>query len=705
MEIGKRAGVAPRRKALPVVVGLILLVLMEGFFFRNVLFSNNLIGDAWDGRLTMLFTEHWFHVFRGEASVVDMGFFYPAQNTLAYSDMFLGFGIIHSLFRMAGLDIFLAYKATIICVHLIGTIATFILLYKCLGVDVLWSLFGTTTFSFSSTFALHIGHTQLAALSLVPLLAIFLVSYFKHMDRRKLRWVYALLAIAVLMLILYTAWYIFFFTVLFVVTGLIVGLCRLLMEKREYLRAILQTAKGMWVEIALYALIAVLLMVPFARLELPILKLSGGRSYGEVCGMLPEAIDYLNVSTNNWLLGPLIAASKIDERGYSFEVQQGFSIILVLVFLVVWLSYRRKRDSFGDSVLAVKREMMATLVMTVIVNCLLLLRLSANGVSLWWGVFHLFPGATSVRAVARYLMFLSLPLSVVTACMGEELSGKAKRERGGRYAIIMIALLGCAFIANIRTDGVMSAWNREGSRAFVESVPEPPADCEVFFLSDVIEGQSGPYYQVDAYQIADRFGIKTIHGYSGLEPQGWGPIWDVKGPMYRQAVSGWITRYHLENVYAYDEVKRTWTKYDLLAEADPVFDVANNEIPDFITGIWDYQPEGEYSWTDQDFSVTLRDEDITYKGLLVKVGTVLESYLQQQPDLKPECTLYVNGKSVGDIPVIDGTKEYRFAVDAAENDLYNIEIKTNCHFVPADIGQNGDTRDLSLQLYYLGAAS
>ena len=66
--------------------GIFILLGCEVFFFRNVLFSDRLLGDVWDGRLTMLFTEHWYHVFRGEAAIADMGFFYPAANTLAYSD-------------------------------------------------------------------------------------------------------------------------------------------------------------------------------------------------------------------------------------------------------------------------------------------------------------------------------------------------------------------------------------------------------------------------------------------------------------------------------------------------------------------------------------------------------------------------------------------------------------------------------------------
>lgn len=68
-----------------------ILILSEIFFFRNILFNNSLIGDRGDGRLTMLITEHWYRFLQGLEKINDLGIFYPAENTLACSDMFLGY--------------------------------------------------------------------------------------------------------------------------------------------------------------------------------------------------------------------------------------------------------------------------------------------------------------------------------------------------------------------------------------------------------------------------------------------------------------------------------------------------------------------------------------------------------------------------------------------------------------------------------------
>ena len=67
-------------------------------------------------------------------------------------------------------------------------------------------MFGTVMFSFSSTYAVHIYHTQLVSLSLIPLAAVFVISFYNNLKNRKMRNVYAFLFIITAEIILYTAW-------------------------------------------------------------------------------------------------------------------------------------------------------------------------------------------------------------------------------------------------------------------------------------------------------------------------------------------------------------------------------------------------------------------------------------------------------------------------------------------------------------------
>ena len=87
----------------------------------------------------------------------------------------------------------------------------------------------------------------------------------------------------------------------------------------------------------------------------------------------------------------------------------------------------------------------------------------------------------------------------------------------------------------------------------------------------------------------------------------------------------------------------------------------------------------------------------------LKIGTEKYSYIKQQPDLKPYVELYVNGKKVKELDVINGNAEYRINVDPSSDDIYNIQIKTNCYFVPKQVGISNDTRELSYTHYYIAA--
>ena len=161
----------------------VILIFCELFFFRKVIINNNLIGDRGDGRLTTIITEHWYNFFTGKEKFGELAMFYPISNVLSYSDLFFFYGIIHSCFRFLGMDMFNAYKYTLILIHLIGTVSMFYLLYKKLNLQIIWCLFGTIAFSFSSTYSLNLGHTQLGAYSMLPILMTLMICFFKNLKK------------------------------------------------------------------------------------------------------------------------------------------------------------------------------------------------------------------------------------------------------------------------------------------------------------------------------------------------------------------------------------------------------------------------------------------------------------------------------------------------------------------------------------------
>ncbi len=291
------------------------LILSEIFFFRNILFSNYLFGNNGDGRLTTVIVDHWYNFFSGYEKFGELSMFYPIKNVLAYSDMFLFFGLIHSFFRVLGMDMFNAYKYTLILTHIIGTISMFILLNKKFKLNKEWSLFGTIAFSFSSSYAQHLSHTQLMACSMLPILVILIINFIIFFDNKKRRRIYSFLLINWYILILYTAWYIAFFTALFSTIFLSIILLKWIIEKDEQMfKQIINSLHKIWKECLVYIIYISILMFPFIKLYLPVLKKNGGYNYGNSVLYMPELIDLINVGEHNLLFGNIIRKMKLSER-------------------------------------------------------------------------------------------------------------------------------------------------------------------------------------------------------------------------------------------------------------------------------------------------------------------------------------------------------------------------------------------------------
>ena len=200
--------ITAKRKYAEAAFALCVLVFCEFVFFRNALMSDALFGDIGDGRLTTLLTEHWWRFFTGKEKFTEIAMFYPCEEVFGYTDLFLGYGIVHSVFRLFGMDMYISYKWTLILIHMMGTISMYYLLKKTLNCSLLWSLFGTIAFCFSNNYAIRIGHTQLNAVAYLPLLLIFLVSFFRNYQNRRRRNLYSYAFVIWFVLLTYTSWYV-----------------------------------------------------------------------------------------------------------------------------------------------------------------------------------------------------------------------------------------------------------------------------------------------------------------------------------------------------------------------------------------------------------------------------------------------------------------------------------------------------------------
>lgn len=535
------------------------LIAMELIFLRGTLFNDQMYGDLGDGRLCALITERWYSVFSGKVHWSDSLMFYP-EPSLGYTDLFLGYGLIHSLFRLMGLDMYISFKLTIQLVHIFGVFSLFFLLKNKLKAEWCWSLMGTAAFSFCSSYMTEWGHPQLTCISMIPLLMIFIIGFFENYSRRTKRSLNALGIILTFVFVIYTAWYIAFFTVLFALLFTASAAVLFLRHGKNFYVAALRAFKANQpVDYIWYIALTVVLLIPFIKIYLPVIENLGGAKLGIVSYYLPEPIDFINVTSDNVLMGFWIKKLGLDIRGLSTERNIGISVFTLMMFFVSAVSaFKKCRESK-----AIRDILICAGEAAILLGMLFVVKLGSNGASLWYLIYWGIPGAGSLRAISRFVAYLVLPMSVVTAIS----LGRRERigERTGKdkaiYNTAVSLLTALIFISDMRFGGVPASWSSDGELAVMEMISAPPEDIECFYVTDTSgEVEEGYMYQIRAFEISIMHNIPTINGYSGKTPNNWG-MWDVYDPMYIANVDDWISRYGLKNVYLYNMHTNTWARH------------------------------------------------------------------------------------------------------------------------------------------------
>lgn len=512
------------------------------FFFRNVILTDGLFGDSGDGRLCTLITEHWWRVLTGKDAVTELNTFHPSSNEIGYTDMFLGFGIIHSVFRLFGIEMYRAFKYTILTLNLIGAIFTYLCLNRQLKLSKLWALFGTISFSFSLCVGSLINHPQLSFINIIPVTLFLLLSIWDKEEKTVKRELCIYILIILLALLAYSSWYIFFFTGLFLLLAFLLYFFLAFIKRENAIKRVWDQIKYRKLNIILYFIIFLLLLLPFFIIYLTAMSEGNGYSYGG--DAFPEIVDILGISKYGFITGYLYNALKLFERGYSNETEVGFSIITLTVFIVsLVIAYKRKEKI---------NEILFIVILTVIISIFLVLRLSSNGVSLWIAVYYLIPGAKAIRATGRFVFWLSFPLSIIASILGDKYLNRKT------LAISFILLL---WIFSISKNGVYSSFTIESEYNFLNSVEAAPESAEiVYIISPDGDLASLPMRHLDAMDIAYKYDLKTINGYSGLVTKEYEAVNNIFSKDYEENIMKRIEKYDLHNVYSYSLKDKRWRK-------------------------------------------------------------------------------------------------------------------------------------------------
>lgn len=533
---------------------IVFLIVLECVFFRSVLGIDSMFGDLGDGRLNNLFVEHWYRFFTGKEQFSDMRIMYPTENTLGFSDCMLGFGIPYSILRMLGVHMYPAFKCILIGCHCYGTIALLHFLHKNLKLNIPSALVGVVVFSFSNYYQLKVGHCQLFAVSLIPGFLILVYKFFESLSKTRLRRIYGVSCVLYLEWMLYTAYYPIFFLMFFILLFTIVVLSVFALRKVNLLGPTLQFIKANRGEVLGYAILGGAVAVPFLKVYLSSMRSFGSRSWGEVSSMLPSALDFVNVSNNNILYGKLFSNFYLTETTCGFPFVTFFFLIAITIFY--YNQYIRSSTVLRNNAaqLPDNTKLYVQTALSLSILLLMVLLLSDRGYSLWYFVYLLVPGASAVRAVSRYLLFLGLPAGILLAWFCGGFSEKKSALR--KTAVFLLAVF--LYVENM-TSFQLGGWSSTSQSNFIESVSAPPEDCEIMYL--LPDKKQSPYwkYQLDAWEIANMYDLKTINGYSGQLPPELNLTFTMSPGIYTIAVDQWCIRNGLNRgIYAYDEETDVW---------------------------------------------------------------------------------------------------------------------------------------------------
>ena len=288
---------------------------------------------------------------------------------------------------------------------------------------------------------------------------------------------------------------------------------------------------------------------------LPLLK-KGGYDFSNIKSIyIPKLIALINIGEDNWLLGNFIRYLQSLQKPTS-EWNMGFSLILLSTFIIFSIFYtNKKRKTTCEYIISY-------LMIAVLVGMLFSIKVSSTEISLWYFIYKLIPGASSVRAVSRYLLYLSFPMAILGSIGGNFLFNTYNFKNTNYKKYIPVCLFIFLWISNIRNEGVYSTWNSSFEKEYLSGVSKPDIQCKVFYMSNTNSEVPQYIYQLDAFEIANKFELKTINGYSGNSPDSWQDIWEVSNENYENGVSNWIVLNNLKNVCRYDVANNKWFIYN-----------------------------------------------------------------------------------------------------------------------------------------------
>ena len=537
-----------------------LAVLCFLFFYRGLILSgfDFLHGDAGDARLNILIADSWRDYMSGRLPFGQTRIFYPYEKAQGFTDLSLSLYLLEIPFRLLGMDEYRSAQLVYVFLFFLAVMTMFHLCRCILHFSFPISAFCALFAFLNHAFWVKQFHTQFYFLYLLPPLFICLFRYFQYWnddDKKVTRWCCIAGACLVFSCISYSNFYnAFFFVVWFLLYFAGYLLIRILDGERVWRNFTVHLP-----EVAAGVLFLLLLHLPFLWIYSLVLKSGYFRDWWVVMYGLPVLSDILNIGKDNLLWGQCYQHyfSGLHKNVYEFSYGlPPLTFLLVLFSAVLFFIWEQRKK-----ILPIWFVALAASLFVLYFLSLFSLKLYPQ-TSLWYFVWKFLPGGNALRACGRIYVFMMVPLTIF---LGGMLDYSLGNLRGSLRNILFGVIFFCIFLDNLSTLP-FSKWKYSDVCHQLEQIPVPPPDCRIFFLAPEQNSEKpvdASYFGLDAWQIASRFQLFTLNGYSGNFPHDWMNIFDITRPEYRIGISDWISRNKLVNVYQYDRVKKLWLRYDM----------------------------------------------------------------------------------------------------------------------------------------------
>lgn len=438
--------------------------------------------DLGDSRLVIFLLEHWNRVLTRSAEWASPPMFYPVKGVLGYSDMLFGMGVPYTLFRTLGLNLFEAANATVLVLLLLSYLCAYWLLRRMLKLSQLGSIVGAFFFAFAYPKFAQLPHLQLrfdffqplALGAIAPLVLEQRAMRLSELSKRTAAFA------GLVCLAASTAFYHAWFFVLLLGVSAIVAMSYQSARTMAAVR-LREARRILWIPL----LLCVVALTPFFAVYLPSMRLAIDRNWQNTVEYLPRPSSYLSLGPDHLLWGALDFNTSHDDV-YEIENRLGVGVAATSIALIgwAWALRHRLRSLRGRNRTSDIRSdaLSATLLSSLFITAM---TVRWGSFYPWKAVYEVVPGASAMLAPGRWVLTLTLPLSIVIA-VGADCTQRLARDWRTLSNGILVAAGLCIGVE--QAGRIPATYSANVAAKYHEALAHAiPASCEAFLFVPAAE--------------------------------------------------------------------------------------------------------------------------------------------------------------------------------------------------------------------------